>query len=154
VAALEFAQAGAVVRAQKILADRGLSASATPRTRVVVVAALPVAMLSVVALWALGVLRPQYHVAWLYGLCLLPGCLAVSVGQVWSAFLLRLRGEAATLMVAVLTLAVAVPAYYLLIPRSGALGAAVASTCAYAVYALASRLSLRRLPEPVAYQVV
>jgi hypothetical protein len=154
VSALEFAQSGAVVTAQKILADPG---PATGRTGAapVLKAAVPAAVASVVALAVLGRLVPAYRSAWLPGLLLLPGCLAVSVGKAWSANLLKQRGEQATATVALLTLAVVVPCYLVLIPWIGAVGAALASSFAYTVHAFGSRLSLRRvrpaaLPDPAA----
>jgi hypothetical protein len=142
VSALEFAQAGAVVTAQRILADRA------PRTGAVKVgpvlrAALPVALLAVLGLSVIGVLVPGYRQAWLLGLLLLPGCLAVSTGKAWSADLLKQRGEQATTSVALRTVAVAVPGYLLLVFWFGAVGAAVTSSVAYALHALWSRLRLR-----------
>jgi hypothetical protein len=154
VSALEFAQSGAVVTAQKILADRG-PATGRHGAAPVLRAAVPVAVASVAALAVLGRLVPAYHSAWLPGLLLLPGCLAVSVGKAWSANLLKQRGEQATATVALLTLAVVVPCYLVLIPWIGSTGAALASSFAYAIHAFGSRLSLRRprpaaLPDPVA----
>jgi hypothetical protein len=146
VAALEFAQAGAVVTAQKILSDRN---PGTDREKVtpVVKAALPVALLAVVMLVVLGILVPDYHGAWLLGLLLLPGALAVSVGKAWSASLLKQRGEQATTNVALVTLAFAVPAYLIFVPWAGAVGAALASSSVYAIQAIGSRLGLRRRTE-------
>jgi len=147
VAALEFSQAGAVVMSQKILANRGPRAqtatvSQTART------VLPIALLAVGALAALGVIAPGYHGAWLLGVLLLPGCLAVAMGKTWSASLLRQRGgEQATSTVALITLAVAVPAYLVGIPWAGAVGAAGASSVVYTVHAACSWLSLRRRDE-------
>ncbi len=147
VAALEFAQAGAVVRAQRILASRdGLDGS--DPTRAVVRAALPIALAAVGALALLGYLQPEYRDAWVLGLLLLPGSLATAAGKSWSALLLKRRGERATTVVALITLAVAIPAYFAIIPWAGVLGAAVASSLAYAVHAFASRASLRRAQPP------
>ncbi|WP_243706108.1 hypothetical protein [Micromonospora sp. KC721] len=147
VAALEFAQAGAVVRAQRILADRDGADGPDP-TRAVVRAAAPIALAAVVGLAVLGHLRPEYRHAWLLGLLLLPGSLATAAGKSWSALLLKRRGERATTTVALVTVAVAIPAYYGIIPWAGAVGAALASSLAYAVHAFASRASLRREPPP------
>lgn len=144
VAALEFAQAGAVVKAQRILAGRG-EAGPTGAFQAAK-AAVPVAVLAVIGLAALGVIRPEYADAWLLGLLLLPGCLAVYLGKIWSAELLKQRGEQVTTNVALLTLAVAIPSYLAAISWAAAVGAAVASSLAYAVHAGASRASLRRAP--------
>ncbi|MGK5738664.1 lipopolysaccharide biosynthesis protein [Micromonospora sp. URMC 103] len=147
VAALEFAQAGAVVAAQRILADRKGSDGRDP-TRAVVKAALPIAVAAVVGLAVLGFLQPEYRHAWILGLVLLPGSLATAAGKSWSALLLKRRGEKATTVVAIITLVVAIPAYFGIIPWAGAIGAAVASSLAYAVHAFASRASLRRAQPP------
>ncbi|MBM0233442.1 hypothetical protein JNW91_17220 [Micromonospora sp. STR1_7] len=147
VAALEFAQAGAVVRAQRILASRDGADGPDP-TRAVVKAALPVALAAVLGLAVLGYLRPEYRHAWILGLVLLPGSLATAAGKSWSALLLKRRGERATTVVAMITLAVAIPAYFAIIPWAGVIGAALASTLAYAVHAFASRASLRRAQSP------
>lgn len=145
VAALEFAQAGAVVAAQRILADR-TPARGLPRIAPVLRTAIALAVFSVAALVGLGLLLPSYHESWLAGLLLLPGCLAVSVGKTWSASLLKRRGERATSTVAVVTLSVAALCYLVLVPTVGMLGAAVASSIAYVVYAVTTRLSLRQPP--------
>ncbi|MGB2567552.1 hypothetical protein ACPFP2_03745 [Micromonospora citrea] len=147
VAALEFAQAGAVVRAQRILADRSGADGPDP-TRAVVRAALPIALAAVVGLAVLGFLQPEYRHAWILGLLLLPGSLATAAGKSWSALLLKRRGEQATTVVALVTVVVAIPAYFGIIPWAGAVGAAVASSLAYAVHAFASRASLRRAQPP------
>ncbi|MFI7606793.1 hypothetical protein ACIBTV_16855 [Micromonospora sp. NPDC049366] len=147
VAALEFAQAGAVVRAQRILADRD-GANGPDPTRSVVTAALPIALAAVGGLAVLGFLQPEYRHAWLLGLVLLPGSLATAAGKSWSALLLKRRGEKATTVVALVTVAVAIPAYFAIIPWAGVIGAALASTLAYAVHAFASRASLRRAQPP------
>ncbi|MEV4630449.1 hypothetical protein AB0J90_29715 [Micromonospora sp. NPDC049523] len=152
VAALEFAQAGAVVRAQQILADRDAE-NGPDRTGAVVKAALPIALAAVVGLAVLGFLNPEYRHAWILGLCLLPGSLATSAGKTWSAMLLKKRGEHATTVVAVITLAAAVPAYFAVIPWGGVVAAALASSFAYAVHAYASRAGLRK-PQPPSHGTV
>ncbi|WP_244295208.1 hypothetical protein [Micromonospora orduensis] len=143
VAALEFAQAGAVVRAQRILADRNVDPSAH-RAGPVVRSAVPVALAAVAALAVLGFLRPEYRLAWILGLCLLPGTLAAAAGKTWSSVLLKKRGERATTVAAVITLVVALVAYFAVIPVAGVIGAALASSLAYAVHAFISRASLRQ----------
>ncbi|MEU7588601.1 hypothetical protein AB0A95_20185 [Micromonospora sp. NPDC049230] len=143
VAALEFAQAGAVVRAQRILATRDGSAL-SHRAAPVVKAALPVALAAVAGLALLGFLRPEYRHAWLLGLCLLPGTLLTAAGKTWSSVLLKVRGERATTVVALVTLTVAITAYFAIIPWAGVIGAALASSLAYAVHALTSHASLRK----------
>jgi hypothetical protein len=148
VAAMEFAQAGGVVAGQRILADRDSPSAARHSVAPVVRSALAVAVLAVAGLAAIGFLTPQYGGAWLMGLLLLPGCLAVTAGKAWSARLLKLRGEQATTWVALATLAVAVPAYLIAVPWQGALGACVASSLAYAVHALLTRRGLSRRAEP------
>ncbi|BCB79101.1 hypothetical protein GCM10022251_19260 [Phytohabitans flavus] len=146
VAALEFAQAGAVVRAQRILVDREGDDSTPDRTGVIVRAALPVALAAIAALGLVGLIRSEYSDGWLYGLLLLPGAMAVAAGKTWSALLLKQRGEGATTAVAVTAMCAAIALYFVLIPVAGAFGAAVASSAAYAVYAVRTRLSLRRAP--------
>ncbi len=143
VAALEFAQSGAVVRAQRILAERDPD-TIGDHGREVVRSALPIAALAVIGLAVLGVLAPDYHDAWIFGLLLLPGTLALSAGKTWSAALLKRAGEQATTAVALVTMSVSVVLYVLLIPWAGALGAAVASSVAYGVYALRTRQRLQR----------
>lgn len=150
VSALEFAQAGAVVAAQRILATReappGPAAGGDLDSRPVVRAAVPIAVLAVFGLAALGLVVPAYHAAWPLGLILLPGTVAIAVDKVWSAGLLKRRGELATTVVALSTLAVAVPCYLGLIPFFGAAGAAIASSFVYAVQAAGTRFGLRRSP--------
>ncbi|RKF23763.1 hypothetical protein [Micromonospora globbae] len=143
VAALEFAQSGAVVRAQRILAERDPDAI-QDQSRAVVRTALPVASLAVIGLAALGLLAPDYGQAWIFGLLLLPGTLALSAGKTWSAALLKRSGERATTAVALVTMSVSVVLYFLLIPWAGAIGAALASSMAYGVYAFRTRQSLQR----------
>ncbi|MFI7216432.1 hypothetical protein [Micromonospora maritima] len=143
VAALEFAQSGAVVRAQRILAERD-PAAVGDHGREVVKGAFPIAALAVVGLAVLGVLSPDYRNAWVFGLLLLPGTLALSAGKTWSATLLKRSGEGATTAVALVTMSVSVVLYVLLIPWAGAVGAAVASSVAYFVYALRTRQRLHR----------
>lgn len=143
VAALEFAQSGAVVRSQRILAERDPD-SIQDHGREVVKGAFPVAALAVIGLAVLGLLAPDYHYAWLFGLLLLPGTLALSAGKTWSAALLKRSGEQATTAVALVTMSVSVVLYVLLIPWAGAFGAAVASSVAYGVYAFRTRQSLQR----------
>jgi hypothetical protein len=147
VSAIEFAQAGSVVTAQKILADRS-STRDIARMSPLVKATLPIAVLAVGGLFGLGLVVGQYRDAWYLGLVLVPGCVAVAIGKAWSANLLKLRGENATTVVALVTVAVAVPCYLALIPTIGAVGAAIASSFVYAVSAAGSRLSLRRRPKP------
>lgn len=144
VAALEFAQAGAVVRAQRILTR---SEATAPRLASVLGLTAPVAAVSLVGLTALSVLRPGYQDLWLLGLLLLPASLAAALGKTWSAALLVERGENTATTVSVISALVAVPAYVLLIPWLGAVGAAIAMSCAYGVYALGAHLALRR-PRP------
>jgi hypothetical protein len=151
VAALEFAQAGAVVRAQRILVNRERDDSAPDRMALIVRAALPVALAAIAALGILGLFRPEYSDGWLYGLLLLAGTMAVAAGKTWSALLLKQRGERATTAVALTTMCVAIALYFILIPVAGAFGAAVASSAAYAVYAVRTRLSLRRAPALLAH---
>lgn len=143
VAALEFAQAGAVVRAQRILASRDGTATSY-RAAPVVKAALPVALAAVAGLAVLGFLQPDYRHAWILGLCLLPGTLFTAAGKTWSSVLLKVRGERATTVVALVTLVVAISAYFAIIPWAGVIGAALASSLAYAVHALTSHASLRK----------
>jgi len=151
VAALEFAQAGAVVRAQRILVDRERGDDARPEpTGLIVRAALPIALAAVAGLGVVGLIRSEYANGWLYGLLLLPGAMAVAAGKTWSALLLKQRGEQATTVVAVTVMCVAIALYFLLIPVAGAFGAAVASSCAYVVYAIRTRHSLARTPVPLA----
>ncbi|MGN9914305.1 lipopolysaccharide biosynthesis protein [Phytohabitans sp. LJ34] len=146
VAALEFAQAGAVVRAQRILVDRERDDATPEPTGLIVRAALPVALAAVAGLGVVGLIRSEYANGWLYGLLLLPGAIAVAAGKTWSALLLKVRGEQATTAVALTVMCVAVALYFLLIPVLGAFGAALASSSAYAVYAVRTRLSLVRTP--------
>jgi O-antigen/teichoic acid export membrane protein len=144
VAAMEFAQAGAVVTAQRILADRNATSTQQPSASPIVKAALPVGLLSILGLAVLGWLQPGYGEAWLLGLILLPGTIAVALGKAWSAALLKQRGEQATTVVALVALAAAVPTYFVLIPFIGAIGAATASSFVYGIHALGSVMSLRR----------
>lgn len=145
VAALEFAQAGAVITAQKILANRQDSAE-RPAAAPIVKATLPMGVLCIIGLAGLGWLSADYRQAALIGLILLPGAVAVALGKAWSAALLKQRGEQATTTVALIALAVAVPSYFVLIPWLGAVGAAAASSLAYAVHAYGSLVSLKRKP--------
>lgn len=152
VAALEYAQASAVVRAQRILAHRGPTAE-PESTGTVVRSALPVALAAIGGLAVLGLIRPQYDDAWILGMYLLVGTLAVAAGKTWSALLLKQRGEQATTAVALLTMVLAASCYLVLIPWAGATGAAVASSCAYLAYALFTRLSLQRAPRLIAQRM-
>jgi MFS family permease len=152
VAAMEFAQAGSVVRAQRILADRGPAAS-PESAGAVAKSASPVALAAIGGLAVLGLIRPQYDDAWLLGVYLLAGTLAVAAGKTWSALLLKRRGEQATTAVALLTMVLAAAFYVILIPWAGATGAAVASSCAYLAYALFTRLSLQRAPRVLTHRM-
>ncbi|MGC4748933.1 hypothetical protein ACLQ28_25225 [Micromonospora sp. DT201] len=143
VAALEFAQSGAVVKSQRILAERDPDAI-RDHGREVIKGALPVASLAVIGLTVLGLVAPDYHYAWIFGLLLLPGTLALSAGKTWSAALLKRSGEQATTAVALITMSVSMVLYFLLIPWAGAFGAAIASSVAYGVYAFRTRQSLQR----------
>ncbi|NGM12065.1 hypothetical protein ENC19_04920 [Verrucosispora sp. CWR15] len=143
VAALEFAQAGAVVRSQRILAERDPDAI-QDQSRAAVRAAFPVACLAVIGLAVVGLLVPDYRDAWIFGLLLLPGTLALAVGKTWSAMLLKQSGERATTAVALVTMSVSVVLYLLLIPWIGATGAATASSLAYGVYTFRTWQRLRR----------
>ncbi len=145
VAAMEFAQAGAVVRSQKILTNPD-QAESIPKMSPVVKATLPVAVCSVLGLAALGILRPDYHQAWLFGLLILPGAVGAALGKTWSAALLMRRGEMAASAVAVVAAVVAVPIYFLFISTMDTIGAAMAVSCIYGVYALGAFWSLRTQP--------
>jgi hypothetical protein len=142
VAGLEFAQTGAVVAAQRILAERE-PVSGPSRVAPILRLAAPIAVVSVCALAVIGIWMPEYHDAWKYGLLLLPGSLAVSMAKAWGANLLKLRGERATTSVALVTLTVAVPCYFVLVPVLGAPGAAIASSFVYVVQAAGLWFGLR-----------
>jgi O-antigen/teichoic acid export membrane protein len=144
VAALEFAQAGAVVAAQRILATHSTEGSLDPRP--MIKATVPIGVLAVIGLALLGLVLPDYRHAWLLGLILLPGAVAIAVDKTWSANLLKRRGERATTAVALVALAAAVGCYSVLIPGLGAVGAAIASSFVYAVQAAGTRYGLRRRP--------
>jgi O-antigen/teichoic acid export membrane protein len=149
---MEFAQAGAVVRSQRILTNPD-QAESIPKWSPVVRATLPVAICSLLALATLGILRPEYHKAWLYGLLILPGAVAAALGKTWSAALLIRRGEMAASAVAVVAAVAAVPTYFLLIATLNAIGAALAVSCIYAVYAVGAIWSLRATPRLTAGRV-
>jgi putative polysaccharide biosynthesis protein len=151
VAALEFAQAGAVVRAQRIL-TRGEASAPKPATVLGLTA--PVAAASMVALVVLGIARPAYQELWLLGLLLVPATLFAALGKTASAAVLVERGETTATTVSVVSAVVAVPAYLVLIPWLGAPGAAIAMSCAYGVYALGAHLALRPRLVPAAGRAV
>jgi hypothetical protein len=142
VAALEFAQAGAVVRSQKILTNQEQAAT-MPRAWPVVLATAPVAVVSVLGLAALGILRPAYAGAWIIGLLLLPGAVGSALGKTWSAILLIRRGEVATTTVAVLLAALAIPLYFIFVSWLGTYGGAIGVTCIYILYAVGTLIGLR-----------
>jgi hypothetical protein len=142
VAALEFAQAGAVVRSQRILTRRENS-EAIPRIGPVIAVTAPVAVAAVGGLAVLGLIQPDYHEAWLLGLLLLFGAVFSALGKVASAALFIRRGEGAPSVVAATSAVAAVGGYFLLIPWLGSVGAAVAMSSAYLVYAAAAFVGLR-----------
>jgi hypothetical protein len=147
VAAMEFAQASGVVAAQRILADRDSRPAREHNVAPVAWSATSMAVLVVIGLALVGWLVPQYSGAWLLGLLLLPGCIAVAVGKAWNAQLLKQRGELITTWISLATVGVALPAYLAGIPLLGAVGAAMASSLAYLAQAVLTRRSLHRQPE-------
>jgi O-antigen/teichoic acid export membrane protein len=147
VAALEFAQSAAVVKSQRVLANKAGTETERELVTPTVKAALSIALVSLTGLLLIGALVADYRDSVLIGLLLVPGVLAVASGKVLSALLLKTWGEATTTRVAVTVAVLAIPIYFLFITVEGAMGAAAGSTAVYALYYVLTRRSLRRHTE-------
>ena len=127
VAASEFAQAGSVVAAQRVLGDHS-DASGTAVRRLLrnaVLLALAVSVLILAGLFVIGQLARDYQPALLLGLLLLPRTIFVVVGRVLSARLVNRNGEGMSAAISLGTSAVAVAAGLVLVPQFHAPGAAL-----------------------------
>ncbi|GIG62105.1 hypothetical protein Lfu02_64770 [Longispora fulva] len=145
VAAMEFAQAGSVVAAQRVLAHRGQE-NISGSGKAVLRSAAPLAVLAVIGLAGIGWLSDEYSNAWLYAVLLLPGILAVATSKIWGATLLKRTGERATTVIALIGLAAALPCFLVVIPLFDAFGAAAAVSLAYLLQAVITWRWLRRSP--------
>jgi hypothetical protein len=146
IAASEFAQAGSVVAAQRVLGDRG-DASGTGVRRMLrnsVLLALGVSVLILAGLYVIGRLAAEYRTALLLGLLLLPRSIFIVVGRILSARLVNRDGEALSAAVSIGTSTVAGVAAVVVVPQLGAPGAALLAGAVFALQAAATLIALRQ----------
>lgn len=146
IAATEFTQAGAVVSAQRILGAEGPGAArqVTRALRNSVGFATVLSALVVAGLVVIGLLAGEYRPAALVGLALFPRSVFLVAGRILSARLVGLNGEAAAAVIAFATSALAVVAYVLVVPRYGAVGAAITAGALFAIHTFVTYAGVRR----------
>jgi hypothetical protein len=146
--AVEFAQAGAVVQAQRALGDHEEGAAqrlpGLLRKAAYLAAGMGVPVL--LGLVAIGMLAPAYRGAFLLGLLLLPRAVVVGLDRVLSGRLVNLGRERTTAAIAGAVAIVAVLAYPVVAARFAAGGIAVVSVALFTAQGVASALALRRRP--------
>jgi hypothetical protein len=157
--AVEFAQAGAVVQAQRALGDHeeGAAARLPGLLRKAVYLALGMGVLVLIGLAAIGAVAHAYRGAFLLGLLLLPRSIAVAVDKILSGRLVNLGRERTTAVIATAAALLAVVSYPLVAARFGSAGVAIVSVLLFTLHGTASALALRGggrrvavAPEPAA----
>ncbi|MBO0869917.1 MAG: hypothetical protein J2P15_15255 [Micromonosporaceae bacterium] len=152
--AVEFAQAGAVVQAQRALGDHeeGAASRLPGMLRRAVQVALGMGVLVLAGLAAIGAVAQGYHGALLLGALLLPRSVAVAVDKMLSARLVNLGRERATALIGTGTAVLAVLAYPVVAAGYGTVGLAVVSVLLFVLQGTASAVVLRgrRHPRPAA----
>lgn len=143
IAAVEFAQAGAVVSAQRVLGDHDNRSQLRRALNKAVAFAVGTGLLTLVGLAAIGWVISGYEGALLIGAILLPRTIFVVVGKILGARLVNRKGERITAAIALATSASAIVAYSLVVPVYGAIGAAIASAALFGMHALATAVALR-----------
>jgi hypothetical protein len=145
ITASEFAQAGSVVAAQRVLGDQSaVSAAATRRAvRDSVLFALAMSVPILAGLAVIGLLTTAYRPALLIAALLVPRSVFIVVGKVLSARQVSLGGEGGAALISSGTSLVGVAAYLILIPHSGAVGAALLTGGVFALHAGATAVWLR-----------
>ncbi|HKS98982.1 MAG TPA: hypothetical protein VJT31_05565, partial [Rugosimonospora sp.] len=143
--AVEFAQAGAVVQAQRALGDHedGAAARLPGLVRRALYLALGMGVLVLLGLAAIGAVARAYRGALLLGLLLLPRSIAVALDKVFSARLVNQGRERTTAVIAASAAVVAVISYSLVAARYAAVGVALVSVVLFTLHAVASGLALR-----------
>lgn len=143
--AVEFAQAGAVVQAQRALGDHdeGSADRLAGLLRKAVYLAVGLGALVLVGLAGIGAVAHAYRGALLLGALLLPRSIAVAVDKVLSARLVNLGRERTTAVIATCAALVAVVSYSLVAARYAAVGVAVVSVVLFLLHGTASALALR-----------
>lgn len=143
-AASEFAQAGSVVAAQRVLGDHGADSARRFKQalRASLIFAIAVSLLVFVGLYAIGLVVPSYAPALMLGLILAPRSLAVVTGKVLSARLVNQRGEAIAAAISAGTSVVAVITAAIIIPQYGVVGAAIAVGVAFVGHAFVTAVVL------------
>jgi hypothetical protein len=143
--AVEFAQAGAVVQAQRALGDHeeGAAGRLPGLLRKAVYLAVGMGVLVLVGLAGIGMVARAYQGALLLGLLLLPRSVAVAVDRVLGGRLVNLGRERTTAVIAGGAALVAILTYPLVAARFAAVGVAVVSVVLFISHGVASALALR-----------
>jgi hypothetical protein len=146
VTALEFAQAGAVVGAQRVLGDHSSdSAARLPGAiRRAVLHAIGIGLLAVAGLGVIAWWSADYRDALLLGVVLLPRTVAVVVDRILNARLVNQHGEGASLAIATGTALAAAVSYVVVVPVFGGIGAAVVAAVLFSVEAALVWVAIRR----------
>lgn len=146
VTALEFAQAGAVVGAQRVLGDHAADAAARlPGViRRAVLHAVGIGLLAVAGLGAIAWWSADYRDALLLGAVLLPRTVAVVVDRILNARLVNQHGEGASLVIASGTALAALVSYAVVVPAFGGVGAAVVAAVLFSVEAALVWVAIRK----------
>jgi hypothetical protein len=144
IAAMEFAQAGAVVSAQRVLGDHdeGAVHRLKRNVRRSLIFAAATGLAAVVGLALLGRMVEAYAGALLLGLLLFPRSILVVLGKILSARLVNQNGERTTAVIAVATSITAIVAYTLVVPAYGAVGAAVVSVLLFGLHTAVTAAAL------------
>ncbi|WP_433609664.1 hypothetical protein ACQP2P_38955 [Dactylosporangium sp. CA-139114] len=145
VAAIEFAQSGAVVAAQRTLGDHEEGSADRMRgvLRRSLLLAVGLGALVLVGLAGIGLLTDGYEMAFLVGLVLLPRSIAVAADKVFSARLVNLHRERTATLLAIVTAVAAVVGYSLAAPRFGLVGVAAVSSVLFVLHSIAAGAALR-----------
>ncbi len=149
ISAMEFAQAGAVVAAQRVLGDHDEGARARLRKTLAraLYLSLALGLLALAGLWAVGLVAIAYQGAVVLGMILLVRTVAVVAGKILSARMVNVGGERGTAVIAAGTAAAAVVLYTLVAPRYGAWGIAAASVILFSCHTVATAAALRLRPD-------
>lgn len=146
VAALEFAQAGAVVGAQRVLGDHSADAGARlpAAVRRAVVHAVAIGVLAVAGLGVIALWSADYRAGLLLGAALLPRTVAVVVTKILNARLVNRHGEGLSGAIAAGTGLAAAVGFVAVVPAFGGGGAAVVAAVVFGVEAALVWAALRR----------
>ena len=136
---------GAATRGEAEIAEANVSDARASRHTLLL---LPVSALGVALLVVVGVpllYGSEFDDAVGYGLQLLPGTLLLGLGKVFSSVLIGRGYPRYTLYTVLVTVPLTVAGYLLVIPDSGAEGAAIVSSASYALTAFMNFVWFRRV---------